>query len=223
MPKKQDNLKRIIESYNSGYNRTSKSPSLSDFRYSVWANEIFQVYRRLGGVLNEFPFRFSNWDCNFRGVPVELDEQLHFNRYRLLTLESSVYSHDSLSNFPHELYVDWCKRFERECKKAGSYGGKWTNSSCEKMFGRAAPKGELSDAGAFGAPRWKQRAFYDYLKDVYSIISRSPVVRVAIWDTIRDSHGRVRTVNEVLENSNIDDQHSNKAILEVIQERAGLL
>jgi hypothetical protein len=95
----------------------------------------------------------------FDKVVVELDEQRHFNRYRSLTLESSIYSH--LPQFPLQLYKDLCVKHEEQCLKAGGFGGNWSNPSCEKDFGKASEPKKLSGNGS---PRWKQRAFYDFLK-----------------------------------------------------------
>ncbi len=75
------------------------------------------------------------------GVAIELDEELHFNRYRELTLRSEVYQR--LSGFPLEAYRDHARSREDECKKAGSYGGKWTNRSCEKQLDRVEVGGHL--------------------------------------------------------------------------------
>ena len=55
------------------------------------------VYRELGGVLDKFPARLGQWDINVDGIAVELDEELHFNRYRTLTLNSSIFGNLNFS------------------------------------------------------------------------------------------------------------------------------
>ena len=58
-----------------------------------------EVYLILGGVEKMFPSNLrKSWDIEFEGVGMELDEQLHFNRYRLKTLASPLYR--ELSGFP---------------------------------------------------------------------------------------------------------------------------
>lgn len=40
---------------------------------------------------------------------------------------------------------------------------------------------------------WRQRAFYDFIKDLNSVIRKVPVLRISIYDTYNGS-----TVNEML-------------------------
>jgi hypothetical protein len=151
------------------------------------------IYRELGGTLTDPGVRLGRWDVEFDGIAVELDEQLHFNGYRGLTLRSDTYA--KLPNFPLVEYRKFCVDYESECMRAGAYGGKWSNASCERQFGRAGDFGDLTGAGA---PRWKQRAFYDFVKDTLPLVSSLRVARIAIWDTIQDGDGR-RTILEILQ------------------------
>ncbi len=76
-----------------------------------------------------------------------------------------------------------CAHHEDDCVRAGSWGKRWTNESCERMFGPAAPAARLDVPG--GAPRWKQRALYDAVKDAVGSLSGEPrVVRLAVHDEI---------------------------------------
>jgi hypothetical protein len=79
-------------------------------------------------------------------------------------------------------------------KERQSSRGKWTNNSCEKQFGVASRPGDLSGNGS---PRWKQRAFYDFCKDLSPFLIGVKVVRVAVWDELAGA-GRTETVGEVL-------------------------
>ena len=49
------------------------------------------VYRRLGGIRPEPRVAPGGWDVVAGGYAWELDEEQHFNRYRLITLRSRVY------------------------------------------------------------------------------------------------------------------------------------
>lgn len=40
------------------------------------------------------------------------------------------------------------------------------------------------DISGNGPSRWKQWAFYDYLKDLSVVILKVPVVRLSIWDQV---------------------------------------
>jgi hypothetical protein len=48
-----------------------------------------------------------------------------------------------------------------------------------------------------GPSRWKQRAFYDFVKDLSPLLLDIVLVRIAVWDRI-DDDGKRRTVEDVL-------------------------
>ena len=141
-------------------------------------DQVLAVYRRLGGMKNESPrLRPGKWDLAFEGgVVVELDEELHFNRYRALTL-----SDDWTHTLPWaNQYVKYCRSREADCIAAGRWGRRWTNPSCERLFGAADPPG-VFDSG--GAPRWKQRALYDMIKDAFAFVDTGIwVARLSVYD-----------------------------------------
>lgn len=108
---------------------------------------------------------------------VELDEQLHFNRYRATTLHA-----DWMQPLPwRDTYLVYCREQERDCLADGWWGQRWTNPSCERLFGPADPPG-MFDRG--GAPRWKQRALSDALKDMLALVGQVRLARLAIYDVI---------------------------------------
>ncbi len=168
-------------------------PKSKDVLNSSLYKEIHRIYCGLDGCLETVPARLGAWDFNVSGIAVELDESLHFNRYRGFTLDSKLYC--KLGGFPLENYRDFCKIHEKDCVKAGSYGGKWTNPSCERQFGKSSLSPDLS---AGGAPRWKQRAFYDYIKDLSPLIIGTKVVRISIWDKIAIA-GKLVTISDILD------------------------
>lgn len=137
-------------------------------------------YRALGG-RSDVPLRLrpGAWDLAFEGgLVVELDEELHFNRYRQLALEA-----DWLPMLPWTSnYLTFCRERETSCLAAGNWGKRWTTASCEVMFGAADPPGIL---GSKGAPRWKQRALYDLIKDMFALSGTSVrLVRLATHDYV---------------------------------------
>lgn len=141
-------------------------------------DDVLELYRLLGGRSERPALRPGAWDLVLAsGAVVELDEELHFNRYRVLTLERPW-----SARLPwREDYLAMCRGHEQECVRAGSWGKRWTNSSCEAMFGPPGPTGDL----AAGAPRWKQRALYDAIKDAQAAVGTGPpLVRLAVHDTV---------------------------------------
>jgi hypothetical protein len=169
------------------------------------------TYQSLGGLLSCPPMSPGGWDIEFDGIALELDEVLHFNCYRGRTLQSDAYS--ALSGFPMAEYVRFCVQHEGECSKAGSYLGKWTNPSTARQFGPPAACGELSGNGS---PRWKQRAFYDFMKDALPLVSDLRVARLAVWDVLDDG-GSPRAVKDILLNP-VED--SGAALAELVRKRA---
>jgi hypothetical protein len=186
-------------------------PRLQDFARAGLENNVSAVYKSLGGVLTRAELnRRGSWDLEFDGVAVELDESRHFNRYRAITLQAPEYTR--LPKFPLDLYREYCHRFESECLRTGGYGGYWTNPNCERQFGPGSAAKVLQGAGA---PRWRQRAFYDFIKDVSPLVLDVKVARVAIWDEIIDG-GTTGTVRDLLSRPTIG---SSKALAELVRAR----
>ncbi|SEH47855.1 hypothetical protein SAMN04489835_0277 [Mycolicibacterium rutilum] len=143
--------------------------------------QVSEVFEALGGRAPMPALRPGAWDLVFAdGLVVELDEELHFNRYRAQTL-----------GFPwatvlpwRDAYLDYCGDYEQECLAAGKWGKRWTTTSCESMVGTPSAPGVLAGSGS---PRWKQRALYDAVKDIAAMHSSAlRLCRLAIWDTVGD-------------------------------------
>jgi hypothetical protein len=121
-------------------------------------HELSDLYSRLGGCLDGPKFAPGGWDLTFDDhVVVELDEQLHFSRYRALTLATSW-----SADLPWtEAFLAQCHSHDERCLKDGRTQQRWSNRSSPRMF-TGGPPGDLDRDGA---PRWKQRALYDAIKD----------------------------------------------------------
>jgi hypothetical protein len=179
---------------------------------ATWA-ELLRVYKQLDGVLGACPLQAGPWDLEVGGVAVELDEEQHFNRYRLITLDSFVYA--AQARFPIDEYRSHCMLYERECIHKASNRGYWTSPSTITQFG---PAGPLRDLNPPGAPRWKQRAFYDFLKDLAPVLAGTRVARIAIWDSLEVDGSRVR-VRDMLDRSRKAD---GPALVALIERRCGV-
>ncbi len=92
----------------------------------------------------------------------------------------------------------------------------------QEWFGPASP---LKDLTGDGAPRWKQRAFYDFVKDLSILLIGVKVVRVAVWDRLSVG-GTATTVKEILASSIDGSAHasfceaSSAALAALVRERA---
>ncbi len=136
------------------------------------------TYRLLGGIQRQPTLAPGKWDLSFSGFVLELDEELHFNRYRHATLSQGWPALPWSSD-----YTAFSADHEDDCVRAGSWGKRWTTTSTEAQFGRASQPKEFT---AGGAPRWKQRALYDYIKDVLAASGQVSLVRLSVHDRVGD-------------------------------------
>jgi hypothetical protein len=156
---------------------TTRPPRLDDLKPSI-ANEMLSIYRKLGGTLEAPLLRPGAWDLSMGGVLIELDEELHFNRYRRSTFDPPW-----AAALPWAAsYLKACEMREVECLRAATWGKRWSNPSSARMFGAGAPPGELAAAG--GAPRWKQRALYDAMKDAAAHNLGLRLARLSVYDEV---------------------------------------
>lgn len=176
MGKKEDFLASTINGLVGNFKMHHPRLTLAELEKAGLVTEIQNIYKMIGGICESFPINYR-WDIQHQDFILELDEELHFNRYRLMTLDSAVYV--SYPYFSVENYKSYCKKYEDKCLMAGSYGGKWKNISTERYFLPSSPNGKLDGNGS---SRWRQRAFYDYLKDIHSLVRGTKVIRVSIYD-----------------------------------------
>jgi hypothetical protein len=185
--KKEEIFKDLVHKKGRMRHKPHKKPSKKEFDKSKIADDIFKIYKKLGGVLDEFPSRFRGWDVEIRNHVIMLDDERHFNRYRLETFESNLYEK---IKFPLDDYKNYCKTYEEICLRAATWSEKWSSFAAVEQFGEAGPEGDLNSVGA---PKWKQRAYYDFVRDVTQLITDYKVIRVSIWDRIGDG-----TVDDLL-------------------------
>jgi len=116
--KKENILKQIVlQEYGE-----KKHPKLTKNQFLLSSELYFEVermYKELGGTQEEPPLKFGAWDISTPKFIMELDEENHFNRYRLQTLNSNIYQ--SIKGFPLEAYKQYCKQYESRCRKFGGY------------------------------------------------------------------------------------------------------
>lgn len=166
-------LDRILRDSGLASRPAKRGPRLPELPEAA-RSAVMSLYRQLGGVLDEPEFRPGSWDLAYDGVIVELDEDMHFNRYRAATLGMSA-----IASAPWAAaYDDFCRAHER---RSGTGGRRWSSPSAERMFGAAAPHWTFERGGA---PRWKQRALYDAMKDIASAAGVVRLSRVSVYDMV---------------------------------------
>jgi hypothetical protein len=194
------NLKTLVSRVADVRNKvTVLRPAWDDLVTAGVGEEVIRIYRMLGGIHEHPRVAPGPWDLQIDEVAIELDEENHFNRYRALTLDSSLYRR--LDHLDAVTYRTWCASREGACLMYGKY---WSSTSSEREFGPSGPCANLSGRGA---PRWKQRAFYDLIKDLSPIVGHPQVRRVSIYESV-SCGGIERTLDELLRSDDIDQLRS---------------
>ncbi|NMC04951.1 MAG: hypothetical protein GYA24_07060 [Candidatus Lokiarchaeota archaeon] len=192
---------------------------------SRYCDEIKRVYRLLRDDepdVEFVPALFGEkapdaWDIERGGIAIEFDEAQHFNPLRRLTLDSVIYTRP----FPLTEYKAWCD--DRKCitrcvnKPKGFFGFK-RDAGKEPVlwsqFGRPRPawsevkdlrraskaSGNVSWITRSNLPRLKQRAFYDFVKDIYPYLRPGEIAlaRISIYDEVKID-GKPVKVEEALD------------------------
>lgn len=160
-----------------GWTESSTTPSAPriDRMDGRTADAVLDLYRRLGGIQESPRLAPGGWDLALRnGLVLELDEDMHFNRYRGATLDA-----------PWAAALPWTDPYRSYVvageSRAGTGGRRWTSPSSERMFGAADPDGVFASNGS---PRWRQRALYDAMKDAVAACGEQRLVRLAIYDDV---------------------------------------
>jgi hypothetical protein len=177
MPKREEAFSNcLVDRFGCGY---FSKPSIKDFLDSNIHQEIERVYRLLNGQQAIYPAGFNGYDIMLKNFIVELDEEQYFNRYRLLTLDSFIYNNNI--SFSSNYYKSICKKHESDCFIKDHYRKYWKTDSSDKQFGKSAPEGILAGDGS---SRWRQRAFYDFLRDAGQFMGNYKLIRISVHQVI---------------------------------------
>jgi len=158
-------------------------PTLSAFAVKL-KEHVMDRYRALGGEDDAPLLRTGPWDMLVEGQfaghrYVELDEERHFNRWRAITLVAPAYKR--IRWVPVNPYLRYCIDHEEACRRSARHGRNWSTDGAEAQFGSPGPEGDLEGRGS---PRWRQRALYDFMKDISRFAGFPPLARIAIWEEL---------------------------------------
>ncbi|WP_373496830.1 hypothetical protein [Aquiflexum sp.] len=139
------------------------------------------------------------------------DDAVHFNRYRISTLKTDLYSTFS---FPWtDSYKRLCRTFEKECIKAGLQDRIWKGPPiASKIFGKSEEPGDLSGNGSSG---WKLNAYNDAQYDLVSRLHGYKLIRIPEYENIMIG-GSLKKIDDLLLNPKEEYQ---KAILNWISRK----
>lgn len=193
-------ISKLILSFGMQINNELPNKPIIDFNNNTneFRDMIRNVYDNLAEENStiEIPTNVGRYDIKLDDFVIELDEENHFNRYRRETLNSSLYQQLDVG-FRIDDYQKYCELYEVKVAKFGRF---WTNPGAENQYGAAAPNGIFEGNGS---PRWKQRAFYDFLKDISPFLNiiNKKVIRISIYDSIFVNNNHY-SVNYVLRHHN---------------------
>jgi hypothetical protein len=174
------------------------------------SGEVNRTFSEIGGLTKEFPWKPAQWDLEFEHFAIRLDQEPSFNRYRAITLKSSIYTESNFFNL--ENYKRYCRQYEIECLKAARSLQMWTDKESEHAFGPSQDAGELV---LLGSAKWKQRAFLEYLEDVQASLLNIKLIRVSIYDNLMVNN-KIIKLDTILSSRNVNNE---KYLLSYLQRR----
>jgi hypothetical protein len=168
------------------------NPKFLDEKAKAWLKEIFQ---ELGGTGNFPLLEKLKFDFKIGRYLILWDDELHFNRYRLGTFRSEMYSEWTfLFEAGHRRL---CRTFEKECLKAGMQQRIWIGPPIAKnIFGEASETGDFSGNGATG---WKLTAYNDAQYDLQIRLHGYKLIRLSPYETLMTG-GSLKRLDQLLIN-----------------------
>ncbi|MDF2157731.1 hypothetical protein [Algoriphagus sp. CAU 1675] len=172
------------------------NPNFLDEKGKSWLKEIFED---LGGVGDLPLLERLKFDFKINRHLFIYDSELHFNRYRLITLRSELYENLSFPFF--ESHKRLCRNYEKDCLKSGLQQRIWDGPPVAKSwFGQASEPGDFS---GFGASGWKLTAYNDAQIDLQSRIHGYKLVRLSPYETLMTG-GSLKRLDQLLINPKED-------------------
>jgi hypothetical protein len=158
-------------------------------------NWLAEIYDDLGGIGKLPLLEKLKFDFKINRNLFVYDDELHFNRYRLITFRSDLYSELS---FPFlETQKRLCRSYEKECQKVGMQQRIWNGTPIAKhCFGEASEAGDFSGNGAIG---WKLTAYNDAQFDLQTRIHGFKLFRITPFETLMTG-GSLKRLDQLLIN-----------------------
>ncbi len=158
-------------------------------------NWLADIYDDLGGIGKLPMLEKLKIDFKINRNLFLYDEEIHFNRYRLITFKSDLYSE---LNFPFlETQKRLCRSYEKECMKVGLQQRIWNGPPVAKhCFGDASEPGDFSGNGASG---WKLTAYNDVQFDIQTRIHGYKLFRITPYETLMTG-GSLKRLDQLLIN-----------------------
>lgn len=156
-------------------------------------NLLIEVFRELGGIGTPPILEKLKFDFKINRTLFLYDGEVHFNRYRLISIKSAIYDHFS---YPwRDAYLRLCRNFEKECLKVGLQDRIWNGPPiAPKVFGKSEVFGDLSGNGS---PGWKLNAYNDAQHDLLSRLHGYKLIRIPMYENLMIG-GSLRKIDDLL-------------------------
>ncbi|WP_296700997.1 hypothetical protein [Algoriphagus sp.] len=163
-----------------------------DIKGKGWLAEIYEDLEGDGPIPLLHKLKF---DFKIKRNLILYDEEIHFNRYRLISLRSDFYNHFNLPFY--EAYKRLCRTYEKDCLKVGLQERLWNGPPIAKhSFGEANEIGDFSGTGATG---WKLLAYNDAQIDVQTRLHGYKLIRLNPYETLMTG-GSLKRLDHLLMN-----------------------
>ena len=168
------------------------NPKFLDSKGETWLGEQFD---ELGGKGSAPLLEKLKFDFKLGRNVICWDGELHFNRYRLSTFRSEMYSEWKFGF--SESHKRLCRTFEKECLKAGMQQRIWNGPPIARnIFGEASEPGDFTGNGAIG---WKLSAYNDAQYDLQTRIHGYKLIRITPYETLMIG-GSLKRLDQLLVN-----------------------
>lgn len=168
------------------------NPSFLDKKGKAWLDEIYEDLGGSGSIplLNKLKFDFK-----IKRNLILYDDEIHFNRYRMVSYRSDFYNEFNFSFY--EMQKRLCRTYEKDCLKAGLQKRIWNGPPiANQCFG---PSGEPGDFFGNGATGWKLAAYNDVQIDLQSRIHGYKLIRLTPYETLMTG-GSLKRLDQLLMN-----------------------
>jgi len=163
-----------------------------DKKGKSWLQEIFED---LGGISNIPLLKKLKFILKINRNLILYDDEIHFNRYRLISFRSNFYNEFSVPFYEPQKRL--CRTYEKDCLKAGLQERIWKGPPvAEQSFGVANDPGDFSLNGATG---WKLLAYNDAQIDIQTRIHGYKLIRLNPYETIMTG-GSLKRLDHLLMN-----------------------
>ena len=190
-------LDRILKEGGAEYDWQTEldvNPKFLDLKGKAWLKETID---ELGGKGTLPLLEKLKFDFKLGRTLIIWDDELHFNRYRLTTFRSELYSEWTFSFA--EGHKRLCRTYEKECLKGGLQHRIWIGPPVAKsIFGEASESGDLTGNGAIG---WKLLAYNDVQYDLQTRIHGYKLIRLSPYETLMTG-GSLKRLDQLLVNPN---------------------